>query len=389
MTYKLEDAITEARKFNHKKDLFRESHWAYNKIRKAGIEVFDAACHHMEPLGNKYYRCLYSISLDKEIYIGLTGNPNQRLKGHTNKGTPDVKRILNAGAKMEILSEFIPAHDASVLEKSLIKKFKADGFRLLNKYNDGGLGSNERIWDEQTIRDTAKVCDSVKNFRALYPGAYKAAKNIGIFAEITGHMTRDKKLYSEDIVEEIYKAASTCSTLAEFREKYSAFYHHSIRTGIFKKIKSTLKTERIYWTDEALLHESLKYKTKSEFRLKSSKAHEALRLRCRINGTIFCPHMKPKVREFSDEYKAMLSDRIIKRNKAGIGISLTNAHRLNISLSLQGKKISENQKQKISEAKKIRQATLDEIDPPSIKNLKERLYRKSRRIRMKCDIIEQ
>lgn len=99
-----------------------------------------------------YYLYILRSNLDKNLYIGITNNPKQRLSQHLRLSKRKKfhnanwinKTIKNGGEiKMDIILEKLTTKEAITNEKFYIKTYRELGFKLTN-ISDGGLGFSHK-----------------------------------------------------------------------------------------------------------------------------------------------------------------------------------------------------------------------------------------------------
>ena len=127
-----------------------KSSGAYNMAKKLGI--FDDICSHMKICGSLMLRCVYSYEFsDNHVYVGLTFNMKKRNAKHLSlneiKLTSVAKHMseTNLTPTLIKLTDYLPVKVAQNLEDFYIKKYKKEGWLLLNKLKGGGLGSTRKI----------------------------------------------------------------------------------------------------------------------------------------------------------------------------------------------------------------------------------------------------
>lgn len=272
----------------------------YDAARARGI--LDEVCSHMQRLGNKYYRYVYAIQLDKQIYIGLTFNPKERLSSHRSGGTWAVKGILAAGATMTLLSDLLPLEEASILEQTKIDEYKNLGYEVLNKKVGGGIGGSTLIWTKDNILQEALKYSTREAFRTNGNGAHNAALKTGILDLACTHMRRQNRLpWTEN---EIVAEVSKYKTLKEFRTIGKNAYQALINRNMTWLLDS-LERETIVWTYEMMAKEALKYLTRADFKRGSYNAYRVA-MEHRLLDDI-CKHMSSGLKRKRNRRKRSMS----------------------------------------------------------------------------------
>jgi hypothetical protein len=166
-----------ALKYNTKKDFATYDKTAYKMAHKR-IWI-DEICSHMEVLGDKLFRCVYSYEFpDNSVYVGLTCNLSERNEERKkNKRDQVTKHIseTNLVPKMKKLTSYIPVKEASNLEIFHIEKYKREGWNVLNKIKGGGTGGGHLIWTFDKVKEAATNYNKIGEFRNDYGGAYHSA----------------------------------------------------------------------------------------------------------------------------------------------------------------------------------------------------------------------
>lgn len=270
--------LNSAIKYSSKKDWAKNENSAYNKAIK--MNWLDEATKHMMPLGNKYKRCIYSISVKgtKLVYVGLTGNKIRRKRDHLK--SPRFKKLKKIyGARSIIfkqLTDYIDVEKAIRLERKFESDYKNRGFNLLNISRPGVIGGTTIKWTKKNIIKTSKNYKLLNSWRKDNPGAYNAAIKMNILNEVAGHMKRmhTKGIWPE---KEVMKSAKKHSIKEEWRKEYPGAYSAAQILGIYKKVTKHMKviSPRGQWTPEAIIKNAKKFKTKGEWRKKFGGAYSA------------------------------------------------------------------------------------------------------------------
>lgn len=184
-----------ALKYNTKQKFSQLDNVAYKMAHKKGW--IDDICSHMQVIGNRYNRCIYSYEFpDNHVYIGLTYNPDVRNNFRKyNKRDQVTKYIKISGLKPKFmqLTDYILIDEASKLEIFYVEKYKKDGWIILNKIKAGGLGGGNLIWTYDKIKEEALKYNSRYDFRKNAGGAYAAASLNGWLFDVCSHIKRTRK----------------------------------------------------------------------------------------------------------------------------------------------------------------------------------------------------
>lgn len=155
-------------------EFYRKCPGAYNKSKSKGwTDDFTW----LKNYTSKSDRVIYVYELpDNHAYVGLTMNIEQRDAQHRGvdkyfgrKGDSLYEYCKSANIEMpkpKILEEGLSRQDAGNAERKWIKKYRKDGWRLINKNDGGSTGSLPRLMlTEEEIID---VCKNYKNMEELY-----------------------------------------------------------------------------------------------------------------------------------------------------------------------------------------------------------------------------
>ena len=181
----------EANKYNNRTSFQKGSHGAYEHAR---INNFlEELCIHMKIKGNYYKRCIYVFEFeDNYAYIGLTYNINERKNDHLSKKKSQVYKHIKktkSNYKFIQLTEYIDVYDAREKEEYFVKKYKDDGWIILNKSQTGGIGGSPLIWSHKKVKSEAIKYTYRNDFRKGAGGAYSYARNQKILDDVCKHMS--------------------------------------------------------------------------------------------------------------------------------------------------------------------------------------------------------
>ena len=167
---------------------------AYQRAVKT--KVIRKVTAHMDRIGHKYKRCLYTIEVKRKklIYIGLTFNFKKRINEHLlSKRFLEIKKEF--GEKSLIIkkiSNYIPVNSAANKEIKLIKKYIDNGYKILNKKKGGELGSIASKWTKEKVIASAKKFKTQNEWRKKVSVAYSIAKQRGYLKEAQKYLIVQK-----------------------------------------------------------------------------------------------------------------------------------------------------------------------------------------------------
>jgi len=301
----------EALKYEHRVDFQKKSGTAYVLCRTNNW--LDEFCSHMEILGDLYKRCIYAYEFpDNSVYVGLTFNVKKRNKDRKTKKNDGVtKHISETGLQPKIiqLTDYIDVKSAIIKEGEYEKKYKDEGWTILNIAKTGSIGGGFKIWTKEICQIEALKYNTKKEFRENNGKAYNASYDHEWLNEICSHMKKMINVKGYWTKEKCQEESLKYNIKEEFRKYCSAAYGKACDNKWIDEIcshMSEIKKPRNYWTKERCHKEALKYKTRTEFQNESTSAYnKSLKNKwlCEI-----CSHMekiywtKEKCREESLKY---------------------------------------------------------------------------------------
>ncbi len=266
-----------AKLYEYRIDFKKNSRGAYDSARVNGW--LDEICFHMKPKGNKFKRLIYSfVFSDNYVYVGLTGNPEIRKWSHLNKSDSQVyKHISETGLDpiYKELTDYLPIDKSIKMENYWMNKMKDDGYVMLNINKTGALGGNIVKWNKNDCKKAFLFCKNIKEVRSLYSTAYsKSVKNrwIGDFSKHMKYVSNGKWNNKENCQSESLKYSSR----TEFKIKSSGAYYASIRNGWLNEICLHMKNKRKsrnYWNKDRCREAFLICNSMMDFRENFSRAY--------------------------------------------------------------------------------------------------------------------
>jgi len=190
-----ERCILDAKKYKTKTDWAKNSISGYGKAQRNNW--LSVCCEHMEIIGNKYNRMIYSYEFpNKYVYIGLTGNPIRRKNYHLNNNNSPVKKHINKYKEMpkyKELTNYLDKDIASCEEKNHIKQYKIDNWKILNIKRGGGLGGITRKWTYEKCRLESLKHETKKAWRLSSPSSYNTSIKNNWINEFSLHLIELRK----------------------------------------------------------------------------------------------------------------------------------------------------------------------------------------------------
>jgi predicted GIY-YIG superfamily endonuclease len=178
-------------------------------------------------LGNRLKRLVYLyLFTDNHFYVGTTYNKNKRENEHSETGMTSVskhKRKTKLVPTKTIISDgYIDAEIALKLEEQTRLDYIANGWTSLNKRKCNSLGTPQRKWTEEKIRESISTCKSREEIKDKYgSGLYNAAHDLGIWDELTKDIPYMLNYYDK---EKAIKIASKYIIIEEFKKDYPSLY---------------------------------------------------------------------------------------------------------------------------------------------------------------------
>ena len=172
---------------------------------------------HMDYVGDQYKRGVYVFEFsDNSCYVGLTGDFDRRLHEHISGfGKTSVFKHIsenNVTYNFKIMSDYITSKNSQKLEGKLIKKYKKEGWNILNSAKAGGLGYGEKKWTREKVIEESKKYNRSIDFKKGSYSAYVCAQRHGWLNECTKNFNNLEKWSKE----KIFKIASTYKTYSDF-----------------------------------------------------------------------------------------------------------------------------------------------------------------------------
>lgn len=211
----------EALKYSSRTDFYKSSRGAYDGAKRNGW--LDEVCSHMRIGVNITQRYVYEIVKDGVvIYVGITTNPERRFKEHCEN------KKLDSTHSIRLVCGPIPAQEAQLIEKELIKKYAG----LMNITGGGSLGNTKTFLTKSFCCEKAKKYTSRSEFARNDHSAYQTACRKGWIDEICAHMVRKIKPNGYWQNKETCGAeAMRYSTKKEFKALASGAYQAACKNG--------------------------------------------------------------------------------------------------------------------------------------------------------------
>jgi len=291
--------IQEAKKYKHKKDFVANDRRMYMLSISRGKEFHKKCTEHMIPLENFHNSdigVIYGYFFeDNNVYIGSTIQPIQRKNEHHRRGK--ISKKIKTGLKYEYqeLEKFVNHKNILDREQFFIDHFTNLGFNIMNSTGAHSRGGISQVSNKIIIEEALKYT-SVKEWREKSGSTYSAAKNRGLYAQLSKNMLCDHKVRTN---EEILEDAKKYSTKSEWSSSSPNIYRVALNRGIIKECSEHMKILLYEWTDEEILTEARKYKNTKEWVTNSRSTYN----QARSSGILkqCSAHFTPLCRQWTNE----------------------------------------------------------------------------------------
>jgi hypothetical protein len=191
----------------------------------------------MVTVGSRELRCVYEIAdhSRKIIYIGLTFNLVKRTRGH--RSNPKMVEIFGKDLKLSQISPFVPKIQAAQLELLNVSHYRLmTDYRVVNRIKTGGFGGSEVKWSNKSLLEEAQGYETVVSFRNEKPHVYAQIHRRGILPKLNEILIR---AYCEPGFRDFdacQKEALKYKTRLDFKIGSSRYYNAACEKGWLKEI---------------------------------------------------------------------------------------------------------------------------------------------------------
>lgn len=130
---------------------------------------------------------------------------------------------------------------------------------------------SRNFWTKDNVIASARQYANITEWRKQGHGAYAKAREMGWLEEATYHMKKNHDWTHESVKKE----ASKYSTLSEWSKKGGGSYSKAQKEGWLEELSSLFKRQirpNGYWTKQRVLDDAKQFKSRSDWRKKSSSA---------------------------------------------------------------------------------------------------------------------
>lgn len=240
---------------------------------------YEECCKHMGLRGNKK-RLIYAYEFIEfhTAYIGLTFKMDVRDKRHHMEGAVyDFSQSQRIDIpKPKILTDYMEQEEASLQEGVWLKKYKDEGWVILNRIKTGSLGGQEFLdYDISKIEESMQGCNKLDDWTKAHSAyrAYIRENNLDYLLD-KHFPDRMRQIYNN--YEECHKAYSACKSVRQVHDKYPGALAAAKRHGWHKELSNLCRATNVRWTRDALSELISKYKTLKEFKRHNNGAYQMI-----------------------------------------------------------------------------------------------------------------
>jgi hypothetical protein len=287
----LQDAKKEAKKYKFRGELRSVNNHLYRWIK---THKWEGKCYpHMKEF-NLAKRHIYAEEFEnsKTAYIGLSCQIERRHNAHLGKESrygeitsPVYHHMKQTGEepKLKILTRRpVNSENAGEVENSYIKKYKDNGWKLLNTAKAGSLGSMRPKWTYKKFQKIKKECKTQEEFHKKLESYQKSiAIENGWWKKLISDLPIESKTgripKTRWTLEEALKVAKKCKGTVELQKKYSAAYKTILRNGGREALREIYPNMILLYRDldeEGVLNISKKFKLISDLRFAHSAVYQ-------------------------------------------------------------------------------------------------------------------
>lgn len=271
-----------AKKYSNKNDFKAKEPTAYKWA--ASFELLDKfvwmKCPTYDERRNNHDSVVYAFvdEENKVAYVGLTIDEKSRAKSHRNSKNSAVRKYFGKNIPNPIVLKAELTVDESMYYEDFFKKqYIKHGYKILNVaptgINVGSIGGLAIWTSKDVVFGEAKKYSSRTEFKNKAGGAYNHARINGWLDEMTWLKTPRRKIkWTYDAV---LQEGRKYNSKKDFERNSKTAYMKANECGWIKDmtwLKSKKKPSN-YWTKERVLEESKKYTNKKEFEKNAKGAY--------------------------------------------------------------------------------------------------------------------
>lgn len=269
-----EEVMKVARKYSNKNDFQKNETTAYKWASEYNLlDKFTwMKPHNYDERKDEHNSVVYAYvdEGNKVAYVGLTIDSNNRKKSHRYDSNSAVRKYFGENIPEPIIwKEGLTVLESQYYEDYYKKQYAKDGYSLLNVaptgMNTGSTGGIAKWTSKEKVFEESKKYHSRSEFRRKAGGAYNHAKHNKWLDDMPWLTTPVRKIKwtHEAVIEESHKYEYKC----DFR-KNSSGAHQVASENDWLSEMTWLKDKKHphnYWTKERVFEESRKYSNKKDF----------------------------------------------------------------------------------------------------------------------------
>lgn len=291
------NCINNALNYKTRTEWANKSLLAYTSARKNGW--LNICCKHMIPVGSSYRRLIYSFEFsDKSVYVGLTYNPELRKKTHLYDINSSVYKHIkkfNLKPKFKIITKYLDKETASIKECEILKKYKNNNWNILNKGKPGGLGGSILKWTKEKCIEEGKKYICRSDFKKHSSGAYYSSNKNNWLDKCCAHMITIKKHNNYWFKNRCFIEALKYRSKIEWKIKSTSSYSAAVKNKWINECSTHMEkpiSQSLKWTKEKCIEKAKKYKTKKCWIINAESSYRSALKNKWIDEC--CKHMKLK-----------------------------------------------------------------------------------------------
>ena len=275
---------------------------------------YKECCAHMGTRGNKQ-RIIYAYEFENAhaAYIGLTFKMEVRDKHHHKEGAVyDFAQLHGIDIPApKVLTDFMDQEEASIQEGVWLKRYKDNGWIILNRFKTGSLGGQETLnYDIAKIEESMQGFDKLDDWGKSHPSYREYIRQHNLDYLLDEHFPeRMRRIY--DDYEECRKAYSQCKSIRQVHDRFPGALAAAKRHGWHKELSELCRASNVKYTRKVFMELISKYNILTEFRHDHSKVYN----RIKRNG--WNDLLLPLKRQLHSDYNFTTDDIVSFCNEAG------------------------------------------------------------------------
>ena len=213
---------------------------------------------------------VYLDEANKVAYVGLTIDNKVRKKRHKYESNSAVRKYFGKNIPEPfVLKDNLTILESQYYEDYFKKEYINKGYRLLNVaptgVNTGSIGGIAKWTSKEKVFEESKKYHSRSEFRREAGGAYDHARDNDWLDEMTWLTTPEREIFwtHDAVIEESRKYKYKC----DFRDNAGGAHQKASENGWLAEMTwlKDKKKPHNYWTKERVFEESHKYTNKKDF----------------------------------------------------------------------------------------------------------------------------